>query len=279
MKLAATLLAVILIAAVAPSTAVATAPVVTVSGTVLNIVGTAGADELDLTCSAGQIRVNGALPSSGDVSCAPITDIVEHLGAGNDNAYWWDDAGFSSLVNVSLFGDAGNDYLVASENDYLMDGGDGNDVIRVNDQGNVVIGGPGTDTITAAGDINMVLTASTYAMGTEDTATFDATTERAALFIYLLFDYGVQVDASAFPGQVTVVGGPGDNTILTGSGDDHVFGGSGNDIIDGGAGNDVLRGEDDSDQLFGQDGNDRLNGGRDADVCFGGAGKNQLRSC
>lgn len=279
MKLAVIAFATLLAAAwIAPS-ATAAAPTVTVTGTVLNIVGTPGSDELELMCSSGQIRVNGALPSAGNPSCTLITDIVEHLGEGHDNAYWWDDAGFNSLLNVSIFGDAGNDYLVASEDDYLLDGGEGNDLIRVNNTGSVVVGGPGIDTITAAGDFNMLLTASSFAMGGEEMATFDATTEQAALYIYLLWDFDTQVDAQTFPGQVMVRGGPGNNTILTGPGNDTVFGGLGNDTIDGGAGDDVLRGEDNDDQLFGKDGNDRLNGGRDSDVCVGGTGKNQLRSC
>jgi Ca2+-binding RTX toxin-like protein len=67
------------------------------------------------------------------------------------------------------------------------------------------------------------------------------------------------LDASAFSGSVTLMGGDGDDILIGGSGDDILMGGGGNDLLRGGSGNDIYRF--DVDHVLGADIVDEVPGG------------------
>lgn len=85
-----------------------------------------------------------------------------------------------------------------------------------------------------------------------------------------------------------ILGGPGNDRIWAGEGDDVVrgngnddvlFGEAGVDVVIGGPGDDALDGGDDDDGLYGEGGADDLDGGGGENGCFGGKGTDQLAGC
>jgi len=137
----------------------------------------------------------------------------------------------------TVFGGSGNDTIVTSNGDSLVDGGDGNDTIvtgRGNDQvsggnGNdVIVGGSGNDALCGDG------------------------------------------------GNDVIHGGLGDDTLFGETGNDKLFGDAGNDLLLGGDGNDFLFGSIGNDELYGQAGNDQLYGDPGNDIVVGGDGNDKL---
>jgi Ca2+-binding RTX toxin-like protein len=161
-----------------------------------------------------------------------------------DTLYGGDGNDFISTVgtNDQLYGEAGDDTLVAGDGNDLLDGGDGMDILDAGMGNDTLNGGAGDDTLLGGfgddqlngGDGNDLIS---------DTA-----------------------------GNNTVDGGAGDDQIITANGNDNVLGGDGNDEITLGAGNDVANGGTGADKLFGGAGNDVLDGGPglDADTIDGG---------
>jgi Ca2+-binding RTX toxin-like protein len=156
-----------------------------------------------------------------------------HGGDGND---------FLSTVgtNDQLYGEAGDDTLVAGDGNDVLDGGDGKDILDAGSGNDTLNGGADDDTLLGGfGDDQL------YGGDGNDLIT----------------------DPS---GNNIVDGGAGDDQIITANGNDNVIGADGNDSITLGAGDDTANGGTGADQLFGGAGNDLLDGGAGDDRIEGG---------
>jgi Ca2+-binding RTX toxin-like protein len=220
-----------------------------------------GTDALD---SPELVQLTGGA-SANTINASGYTgDAVLSGGDGNDSIVGGsgDDILNGQAGDDTLSGQAGNDTLQAGAGNDQLTGGLGNDNIR---------GQSGTDTLVESGDVNFTLTNTQLTgLGTD---TLD-TPEKAQL----TGGAGAnRIDASAYTGTATLLGGDGNDTLLAGSGNDSLDGGNGADSLDGGSGNDVLNGEAGNDTLVGGLGNDQLLGGGDNDSLDGGAGSDTLR--
>ncbi|MBC7815335.1 MAG: hypothetical protein IAG10_00380, partial [Planctomycetaceae bacterium] len=159
---------------------------------------------------------------------------------------------YSHLTRIVMTGGDGKDTLTGSDFAETISGGLGNDVLK---------GGGGMDCLTESGDVTFVLTnARLTGLGTDSLAGFDEAALTGG-------DQANKLDASAFTGNVTLLGGSGDDTLI---------GGGGNDSLDGALGDDVLTGNAGQDFLGGGAGDDTLGGGAGNDQLFGGNGTDQI---
>jgi Ca2+-binding RTX toxin-like protein len=213
---------------------------------------TGGAGDDTLTGEGGTDRV----VESGDVNFtlsntsltgngSDVLDTIEQAslvgGAGNNTLRA---SAFSGPV--TLDGGAGNDLLVGGPAADSLIGGLGNDTLNGGKGNDTLDGGAGTDQLVASGNANLTLTdASLTGLGTASLLGM----ERAILTGGTGSN---RLDASAFSGPVTLVGGAGNDTLIGGPRADSLNGGSGNDSLVGNGGNDTLTGG---------TGNDTLNGG------------------
>src|SRR4051812_13779036 len=85
-----------------------------VDNTLLTIVGDAGRDRAVVTCSAGNVQINGSDPSTGPAACADVQRIVVHLGGARDTADLSavDRTAFPVLTSVRMRGGADDDQLL-----------------------------------------------------------------------------------------------------------------------------------------------------------------------
>ncbi|HEX3357074.1 MAG TPA: calcium-binding protein [Tepidisphaeraceae bacterium] len=180
------------------------------------------------------------------VSEDPIPSNVIHGGDGNDT--------ISALaVNeapavTSVFGDAGNDTLIADIGKRLLDGGPGNDSLvppTVFDSDffyssrlqTTLIGGAGNDTADFSAD--------TFGLHiTLDNLTNDGIAGARVMNVHSDIE--------------TILGGAGDDYIQGSASPNKILGNAGNDTLLGGDGNDTLFGNSGRDRLYGQAGNDIL---------------------
>ncbi|NQV23898.1 MAG: hypothetical protein HQ518_05965 [Rhodopirellula sp.] len=185
-------------------------------------------------------------------------------GAGSDTI----DGGTG---NDLLIGGDGNDRIEGGRGQDTLSGGAGNDVLLGQSARDTLFGGGGidqlngggsADTVVDTGDNDFVLTAGMLSGVEIDQLT---SIELARL---TGGDGHNRIDASAFPGSVTLSGGMGNDTLIGGSGDDVILGGGGRDWVEGGAGND---------RVFGQGGSgDTIRGGTGQDTLSGGTGRDTL---
>ena len=191
-------------------------------------------------------------------------DVTLIGGSGNDTLIGGDgnDSLEGALGDDVLTGNAGNDFLGSGAGDDILNGGAGNDQL---------FGGNGVDQIVASG-------AKTYVLG-NDSMTGEGTDTLNRIDTAMITTSAREnssVDASAFDGSVTLIGGAGLDTLTGGGGDDSLFGAAGNDVLKGGDGKDILRGEAGNDTLDGEAGDDFLLGGLGNDDFRGGAGSDRL---
>jgi Ca2+-binding RTX toxin-like protein len=209
-----------------------------------------------------------------------------------------------------LFGEAGNDLLLAGGNS-VLDGGTGNDTLSGGDFFNFMVtpGAANADVITdfdgefdviglaaqvmpalgpwgyfEEGDARFYAAAgATGGHDADDRVIFNTSTRQ--LFYdadgsgsgagQLLFT--LQAGASVTATDILVLTPPGGNQSLQGGpGNDSIAGGFGHDTISGGAGNDTLSGAEGMDALYGETGNDSLLGGIADDTLDGGDGNDTL---
>ena len=234
-----------------------------------------------------------------DASASTIPVILAG-GDGNDNLTGGsnDDRINGNAGNDSINGRGGNDTLFGDEDDDRLTGGGGSDTISggtgddfLRGQGgatNSLDGGDGIDEVSESGNVDFDLTD----VGLTSSAFADSSSINAVLSsIELATLRGGSgdntLDASAFSGQVTLVGlggndsliggighdvlrgNNGNDTLIGNDGDDFIIAGTGNDGIAGGAGNDNLNGNHGDDTVFGGTGNDTLFGGAAADILLG----------
>lgn len=183
------------------------------------------------------------------------------------------DASAFTQGNVTLLGGNGNDTLLGSAFTGAVDGDGFNDVLD---------GGAGTDLARQSSRVSQSFTAATNVV---TGAGNDLWLSIERLHFSGSGTAVTTLDASQFPGSVTLDGGAGNDLLIGGSRDNELNGNAGNDrliggdkadTLIGGAGNDFLEGGDGSDQLRGQAGNDTLRGGSGDDRMFGDEGRDIL---
>jgi Ca2+-binding RTX toxin-like protein len=197
-------------------------------------------------------------PGNDYINGGPGNDTLLGLG-GNDTIYGGtgDDyidggSGNDSLDggsgNDTLLGGSGNDTLLGGDgNDYLnggtgrdsLDGGDGNDTLTAGTGVSTLDGGDGINMLAESGagltrPLNLTLTNTTFTgLGTD--VLIDI--QQASITGGSASD---MLNAAAFSGNVTLVGGPGNDTLLGGFGDDVLSGGTGTNSLSGGAGSNTV---------------------------------------
>ncbi|MBI1315205.1 hypothetical protein GC176_28270 [bacterium] len=207
------------------------------------LTGGSSANTIDASAFMGSVLLRGE--AGNDTLFGGATSSALDGGEGNDSLTGGasGDVLFGFVGNDVLNGGGGNDSLLGEAGDDILTGGTGNDTLD---------GGSGTDRVTESADASFTLTdMSLTGLGTDVVTSI----EQGGL------TGGVSantINAAAFSGNVTLVGGDGNDTLTGGAGDDSLNGGNGNDM------------------LFGQDGNDSINGARGNDTSFGGAGNDFL---
>ena len=213
-----------------------------VSGALLTVEGSKGADRVTVVCTAaGLVKVNGKNPRAGAVTCARISEVDALSGDGNDRV------DLSGVGSASGFGQrdlpggfghgtgcgaalgSGNDRFVGGGSCFnLVLGGRGDDRARGGALRDQITGGSGNDALTS------------------------------------------------LAGRDILIGNAGSDKLNAGADDDLLSGNSGDDLLRGAAGADLLGGGPGVDRLFGGPGPDQLIGGPDKDRLNGGPGNNTL---
>ncbi|MDC1501693.1 hypothetical protein N8559_01440 [Gammaproteobacteria bacterium] len=217
-------------------------------------------------------------------------DIV-YGGDGDDevNGYWSNKetgsyriytSSVNSLGSLTVYGEAGDDFILGSDSNDLIDGGEGNDYLNGYGGDDTLLGGSGNDelrgregnNILRGGDGDDKISTYTYSGKNElygdagDDEIYGGTGDD-------VLDGGIGDDKLyGYAGDDSLSGGDGDDYIDGYEGNDTLTGGLGNDTLYGGTGNDVLDGGIGDDQLYGGAGDDTLTGGAGYDELYGGAG-------
>ena len=213
-----------------------------VSGSLLTVQGSQGADRVKVVCTpAGLVKVNGKSPRTGAVTCARISEVDALGGNGNDRV------DLSGVGSASGFGQrdlpggfghgtgcgaalgSGNDRFVGGDSCFnLVLGGGGDDRATGGALRDQITGGSGNDTV------------------------------------------------NGLAGRDILIGNAGSDKLNGGADDDLLSGNTGDDLLQGAAGADLLGGGPGADRLFGGPGPDQLIGGPDKDRLDGGPGNNTL---
>jgi len=169
-----------------------------------------------------------------------LSGVLNLLSTGESNTF---NAG--TFDEISLTGDDNDNTLDASSfsGTVFLSGAGGQDQIIGGTGTNYLSGGPGIDTITGNGtsdtlteeqDADFTLTDSTLTVGGE-------TDTLSGIDFAMLTggDSNNVLDATAFSGAVTLVGGAGNDTLRGTANADTLEGGAGDDALEGGAGDDT----------------------------------------
>jgi RHS repeat-associated protein len=238
-----------------------------INGRVLQIVGTAGKDDVEVNAKGKKnelIEVEANFLSdkchTRTFSTSDFDSIVIMVGDGNDQV----EVDQKIVKPVLIDGGAGNDHLNAGRGPAVLIGGAGNDILIGSLANDNIYGGDGNDVIFGSGGADLLDGGSGNdiiygSWGNDKIVGGDGND------VLYGDDGNDTIDAGA--GNDLVFGGRGDDTIAGGTGNDIIFGGSGNDKLDGGSGND---------RLFGGRGNDKISGGEGNDLLVGGSGKDTL---
>ncbi len=232
--------------------------------------------------------------------------ITQVVGAGVQRGTDGNDMIQASAGTTEMFGDAGDDVLIAGSTALRMTGGDGADTFvprEVNGRIDILDFTPGVDQLDLSllgmirslgqvvfkpinNGIKIYFGNSIIWIRTNDQTPLQASYFDNALFPVAHYDppdmrtrivgtaKSESLTASRYGSSIS--GGGGNDLLLGRDGDDSLLGGTGKDTIAGGAGNDTLRGEDGDDILRAHDGNDLLSGGGGNDGLNGGAGNDTL---
>ncbi len=188
--------------------------------------GGQGDDYIDLRGVQSPVEIDGGVGND-TIFLSDGTGSIVHGNDGNDTITA---STSDAATNVTIYGDAGNDTLVAGAAGITIYGGAGRDTITGSALDDELYGDEGDDTIDA-GKGN---------------------------------DY---VEGGA--GNDTIEGGAGIDYLIGGAGRDILRGSRDDDILDGGDGDDELYGGSGNDLLIGGDGNDLLNGHAGIDLLIG----------
>jgi Ca2+-binding RTX toxin-like protein len=124
------------------------------NGGALSVSSDAG-DAIDITCvgTPGDVKVNGIDPTGGPAACSTITSITVEGGPDGNaiNLNGVTDELFTGLTSVTVNGNGGNDTILGSEINDVLNGGDGIDRLvgfrNVAPTRDVMVGGEGDDTL------------------------------------------------------------------------------------------------------------------------------------
>lgn len=217
---------------------------------------------------------SGSFPGQGRDSLTSIEGF-ELSGDDQDNLI---DASFYKFGPVTIRGGGGDDTIIGTVFNDVLDGQDGIDLVKQS--------ASQSQFLFSDGDANGFLVRPgldsdvIYSM---EQAHLTATNRQ-----------GSTIDARSFEGEATLVGGRGDdylyaatsrsqlignegNDVLFGGGvSDTLSGGSGNDFLVGEDGDDVIRGDEGRDTIYGRGGDDFLFGGNGNDAIIGGDGEDSI---
>lgn len=216
---------------------------------------------LTATAFSGAVTLSGG---DGNDTLLGTSSKINVLMGGNGN-----DSLKGGSLKDTLYGGAGDDSLLGMGDSDKLFGEDGNDTLVGGTGNDTLDGGAGTaDLVVDAGNVSFTLK-NTQLIGNGTNTLVDV--ELASLTGGSSKN---KLDASAFTGNVTLIGGSGNDTLIGGSGDDFLQGNLGSDLLKGGDGNDWLHGGNDS-LVSGTD-NDTINGGNGDDTLLGGIGNDAL---
>jgi len=224
------------------------------SAGLLKVEGTAGPDVIRVARDGTRVIVN----VNGDIDEFDHDAIrrIEIFGyAGNDRL-----TEHALAIPSTIFGGAGNDWMLGSFGNDVFYGGEGHDAMD---------GGLGSDQFNGGAGFDLV--------------TYESRTTRVVVSMNGIADDGTPL-ALAAPGEQdnvkkdieAVTGGQGNDAIYGNELANRINGAGGNDLIWAGKGNDTAIGGPGNDEIHGQDGNDTLLArDRQRDRVFGGGGRDR----
>jgi Ca2+-binding RTX toxin-like protein len=237
----------------------------------LNVVGTAGTDEVNVYPGAGGVFVHADFLAE-EARWFPASEVLSlgvYLGDGDDSVV----VAASLQLPSRLVGGDGHDGLYGGSGRDRISGGDGNDFIRGFDgddflEGNmghdqlyghlgndILKGGNGDDFLYGGAGLDQLRGGNgiDHLYGDEHADLLHGGNENDYLY-----------------------GGDGDDHLTGGAGDDQAWGQNGDDQLLGSSGMDQLFGGWGADVLSGEAGDDELDGGEGWDILYGGSGNDQL---
>ena len=156
-------------------------------------------------------------------------------------------------LGVSVQGGLGNDTLTGGAGSETLSGDGGNDSIVAGAGDDVLIGGAGIDTLDGgAGTADRLEEFSDGNLTLSNSQLIGIETDVLRNLERVRLTGGATAqtfNASAFTGNVTLIGSGGDDVLIGGGGADLLSGGDDNDLLTGGAGADILQGDGGSDKL------------------------------
>ena len=203
-------------------------------------------------------------------------EIAKLSGGNSDNTL---DASAFTLGGVTMIGGSGHDVLQGGSSADSLDGGAGNDVLQGNGGNDSLIGQAGDDTLQGNGGDDTLsgeLGNDTLDGGTETDLLIETGNVNLTLSSNALT--GLGTDSLSNFEEAILTGGNSANTLnaVAFLGTVTLIGGGGNDLLQGGSSSDFLDGGTGNDTLQGNDGNDTLTGGLGNDSLVGGAGTDRL---
>jgi Ca2+-binding RTX toxin-like protein len=254
---------------------------------ILTVSGDGQANTIVVECANGNLRVNDAAPTGGRVRCSNVQSVIVRAGDGPDRVDLTDvdRRAFDVLLEIGVFGEAGNDTLIGSSLADQLDGGGGTDVLRGGEGldgllpgggGGELVGGADKDRAAFFGDGEWLVNDQRVAHEPSSEVT---TLQGVEIVTIAGGDGRDTVTGTAYSGALVLRGGGGADELRSGDGRDHLLGGPGDDVLASGDGVDLLEGEEGRDELRGGDGDDQLLGGAGQDECIGGAGADSQLSC
>lgn len=186
--------------------------------------------------------------------------------AGSSTVYGDDgnDTILAGAYNDSLFGGDGNDSILGASGDDTISGEANDDYIYDIEGSNSIDGGAGNDTIIGSGVIN----------GGDGNDGLQADSSSSSA---VTIDGGIGNDIiNGALGYDSLIGGDGNDYVDGHEGNNTISGGDGNDTIQSYGGTDSLIGGNGLDYMFGFAGNDTIDGGQDSDTIYGGAGADSI---
>lgn len=221
----------------------------------------------DNTLTATAFTGTGAIALSGGGGNDTLLGAASRVNvlSGGDG----DDSLKGGSLKDTLSGGAGNDSLLGMGDSDKLFGDDGDDTLLGGTGNDTLDGGAGTgDLIVDAGNVHFTLKNNQLTgNGTDAVANIESVQLTGGTS-------NNKLDASAFSGNVTLIGGSGNDTLIGGSGNDSLQGDVGSDQLKGRDGDDLLKGGNDT--LASGTDNDTLNGGNGNDTLLGGIGNDAL---
>lgn len=201
----------------------------------------------------------GGSDSFTNMSTRPVS---MYGGAGND--FLVGGPGDDNLVggsgNDDIQGNEGDDRIVGADGDDILDGGDGNDrifgtaglnVIHGGSGGDIIYGGPDVDEIHGEGGTDKI-----FALGGDD----------------MIYTGPGGIEGGSFENGDLAMGHGGNDMFFGESGLDILWGGDGDDIMVGGSGENRMHGQAGNDTMTGDTKNDHITGAAGDDTIEGGGG-------